>query len=70
LAELPKLLSLIVPFFGEQTLALLQKGQGFASEIEQAQHDWQFDLACHSSHIDEESVILAIGNLRSRQCFT
>jgi len=66
LAELPKLLELIAPFFGEQTLALLQKGQGFAQEIEQARRDWQFDVTCHPSLIDEESTILAISNLQSR----
>jgi len=64
LADLPKLLALIAPFFGEQTLALLQKGQGFIQEIEQARRKWQFDLVCYPSRIDEESTILAIRNLQ------
>jgi len=63
LAELPSLLRLIAPFLGEQTLALLQKGQGFTQEIEQARHGWQFDVTCHSSLVDQDSVILAIRNL-------
>jgi len=63
LAELPSLLRLIAPFLGEQTLALLQKGQGFTQEIEQARRGWQFDVRCHSSLVDQDSVILAIRNL-------
>jgi len=79
LAELPKLLTMIAPFFerqrqelltetdeGKNILALLPKGQGYLQEIEQAQQFWSFDLHKHPSQTDAESVILAIRNLRPR----
>jgi len=66
LAELPKLFTLIAPFFGEHTMALLQKGRGFSQEIDHARHDWQFDLVPYPSAINEDSAILAIRNLRPK----
>lgn len=64
LAPLPKLCSLITRFMGSETVALVHKGQDFASEIEEATKYWDFDVVQHPSRIEDGSVILAISNLK------
>ncbi|MEP0521615.1 MAG: 16S rRNA (guanine(527)-N(7))-methyltransferase RsmG [Hyphomicrobiales bacterium] len=66
LAPLPKLCGLISRFMGSETVALIHKGQDFASEIEEATKYWDFDVLQHPSRIEDGSVILAISNLKSR----
>ncbi|UNF47014.1 16S rRNA (guanine(527)-N(7))-methyltransferase RsmG [Bartonella krasnovii] len=65
LASLDELLRLIFPLFTKKTIALLQKGRDYSTEIENASANWQFDLLKHKSKIDENSVILEISHLRS-----
>ncbi|QEE12991.1 16S rRNA (guanine(527)-N(7))-methyltransferase RsmG [Bartonella krasnovii] len=65
LASLDELLRLIFPLFTQKTIALLQKGRDYSTEIENASANWQFDLLKHKSKIDENSVILEISHLRS-----
>jgi len=64
LADLPKLLTLISPFFNGHTIALLQKGRNFLQEVEQARRDWRFDIAQYPSVTESSAVILTIRNLR------
>jgi len=66
-ADLPILLTLIAPFYGPQTIALLQKGRGFLQEIEQARLNWLFDVEQYPSLTDQGAAILVIRNLRSIQ---
>ncbi|GAA5096502.1 16S rRNA (guanine(527)-N(7))-methyltransferase RsmG [Bartonella acomydis] len=65
LASLDDLLRLIFPLFTQKTIALLQKGRDYSTEIKNASANWQFDLLKHKSKIDENSVILEISHLRS-----
>lgn len=64
LAPLPKLCGLLSRFMGSETVALVHKGQDFASEIEEATKYWGFDVIQHPSRIEDGSVILAISNLK------
>lgn len=64
LAPLPKLCGLVSRFMGSDTVALVHKGQDFASEIEEATKYWDFDVLQHPSRIEDGSVILAISNLK------
>lgn len=64
LAPLPKLCGLISRFMGSETVALVHKGQDFASEIEEATKYWDFDVVQHPSRIEDGSVILCISNLK------
>ncbi|WP_273753961.1 16S rRNA (guanine(527)-N(7))-methyltransferase RsmG [Bartonella sp. MM73XJBT.G] len=65
LASLDELLRLIFPLFTQKTIAVLQKGRDYSTEIKKASANWQFDLLKHKSKIDENSVILEISHLRS-----
>ncbi|UTO28398.1 16S rRNA (guanine(527)-N(7))-methyltransferase RsmG [Bartonella harrusi] len=65
LASLDILLQLIFPLLTKKTIALLQKGRDYATEIKNASANWQFDLLKHKSKIDENSVILEISHVRS-----
>ncbi|EJF97200.1 16S rRNA (guanine(527)-N(7))-methyltransferase RsmG [Bartonella taylorii] len=65
LASLDALLQLIFPLFTKKTIALLQKGRDYATEIENASANWRFDLLKHKSKIDESSIILEISHVRS-----
>ncbi|WP_175868669.1 16S rRNA (guanine(527)-N(7))-methyltransferase RsmG [Bartonella gabonensis] len=65
LAPLNVLLQLIFPLLTEKTVALLQKGRDYATEIKNASANWHFDLLIHKSKVDENSVILEISHIRS-----
>lgn len=65
LAPLDDLLQLIFPLLTEKTIALLQKGRDYSTEITNASANWHFDLLKHKSKIDENSVILEISHVRS-----
>ncbi|EJF80145.1 ribosomal RNA small subunit methyltransferase G [Bartonella sp. DB5-6] len=65
LASLDTLLQLIFPLLTQKTIALLQKGRDYATEIKNASANWQFDLLKHKSKIDESSIILEISHVRS-----
>ncbi|OPB35689.1 16S rRNA (guanine(527)-N(7))-methyltransferase RsmG [Bartonella taylorii] len=65
LASLDALLQLIFPLFTKKTIALLQKGRDYATEIKNASANWRFDLLKHKSKIDESSIILEISHVRS-----
>ncbi|WP_413154226.1 16S rRNA (guanine(527)-N(7))-methyltransferase RsmG [Bartonella sp. cb54] len=67
LASLDKLLQLIFPLLTEKTIALLQKGRDYSTEIKNASANWHFDLLKYKSKINENSVILEISHVRSRK---
>lgn len=64
LAPLEKLTELMVPLMAPKTVALVHKGQDFASEIEKASKYCDFDVIQHKSQLDNRSVILALSGLR------
>ncbi|WP_455481976.1 16S rRNA (guanine(527)-N(7))-methyltransferase RsmG [Bartonella sp. B35(2025)] len=64
LASLDVLLQLIFPLLTQKTIALLQKGRDYATEITNASANWHFDLLKYKSKIDENSVILEISHVR------
>lgn len=66
LAPLPKLCGLISPLMGSETVALVHKGQDFASEIEEATKYWDFDVLQYPSRVEDGSVVLAVSNLKKR----
>ncbi len=66
LAPLDKLTELMVPLMAPETVALVHKGQDFASEIEKASKYCDFDVIQHKSQLDDRSVILALSKLRLR----
>ncbi|ALE03262.1 16S rRNA (guanine(527)-N(7))-methyltransferase RsmG [Bartonella ancashensis] len=65
LAPLDHLLKISFPLFSQNTIALLQKGQYYGKEIENASKNWRFDLLKHQSKIDKNSVILEISHVQS-----
>ncbi|GAA4658217.1 16S rRNA (guanine(527)-N(7))-methyltransferase RsmG [Bartonella pachyuromydis] len=65
LTSLDELLGLIFPLLTRKTIAVLQKGRDYSTEIKKASANWQFDLLKHKSKIDENSVILEISHLLS-----
>lgn len=66
LAPLDKLTEMMIPLMGSETVALVHKGQDFASEIEKASKYCDFDVIQHKSQLDDRSVILALSKLRLR----
>lgn len=64
LAPLPRLLPLVAPFFGDQTVGLFLKGREVAAELEQAALDWTFDVQLHRSVTDGEGRIVQLSQLR------
>ncbi|WP_332065228.1 16S rRNA (guanine(527)-N(7))-methyltransferase RsmG [Bartonella sp. CB189] len=65
LASLNDLLRLIFPLLTEKTIALLQKGRDYSTEIINASANWNFNMLKHRSKIDRNSVILEISHVRS-----
>ncbi|ENN90142.1 16S rRNA (guanine(527)-N(7))-methyltransferase RsmG [Bartonella bovis] len=65
LASLNVLLQLLSPLLTQKTIALLQKGRDYMTEIKNASANWHFDLLKHQSKIDINSVILEISHVRS-----
>lgn len=63
LAPLDKLTNLLAPLMRPETVALVHKGQDFASEIEKASKYCDFDVIQHKSQLDDRSVILALSKL-------
>ncbi|WP_336278683.1 16S rRNA (guanine(527)-N(7))-methyltransferase RsmG [Bartonella sp. CB175] len=65
LASLNDLLKLIFPLLTPKTIALLQKGRDYSTEITIASANWHFNLLKYKSKIDENSVILEVSHVRS-----
>ena len=64
LAELQSLLDMSAPWLCAGAVGWFHKGRDYRSEIEKARRSWRFDLVEHKSAIEEDSVILQIGNLQ------
>lgn len=63
LAPLPKLLGLVAPFFGPQTVALFLKGRDAAVEVSEARQNFAFDCTLEPSLTDPEASLAVIRNL-------
>ena len=66
LAELRGLFTLIHPFFGPQTVAILHKGKDYAVELAESRLAWDFDVVLTNSVTDDRGVLLRITNLRPK----
>jgi 16S rRNA (guanine527-N7)-methyltransferase len=66
LAELRGLLTLIHPFFGPETVAILHKGKDYAVELAESRLAWDFDVVLTNSVTDDRGVLLRITNLRPK----
>lgn len=66
LAPLNELLGLTFPWLSQTARGLFHKGRDYRHELEESVPSWQFDLVEHRSKIDDDSVILEIGNLAGR----
>ena len=65
-APLPKLLAYALPYWHEDTQAILLKGQRAQDEIEQAKALFDFDVTLSPSLTDPEGRIVVIKGLRSK----
>jgi len=66
LADLHVLFTLIHPFFGPETVAILHKGKDHAVELAESRLAWDFDVVLTNSATDERGVLLRITNLRPK----
>jgi len=66
-APLCRLLEMAEPLFLSGATGLFHKGRGYASEIEECDGVWKFDLVSHASKTSEDSVLLEISNLQRAQ---
>jgi len=66
LADLRGLCTLIHPFFGPETVAILHKGKDYAVEVAESRLAWDFDVVLTNSATDDRGVLLRITNLRPK----
>ncbi len=66
LAPLDQLLGLTFPWLSRTSRGFFHKGRDYRQELEESIPAWRFDLIEHQSKIDDDSVILEIGNLTRR----
>lgn len=65
LAELPLLLKLSRPFLEKGATALFHKGREYREELAKCDGLGSFDLLCHESKVEQDSVILEISNFKA-----
>jgi 16S rRNA (guanine527-N7)-methyltransferase len=67
LAELDQLLAFVGPWAerNPDLRAYFHKGRDYRTELEKSRRRWAFDLVLHDSTIEQDSVILEIGDVRS-----
>ena len=66
LAPLDRLFSLILPYFGADTMALLPKGGDAESEKRVAEASWVFDSTLVFSQTSDAGRVVCVRNLRQR----
>ena len=66
LADLAALFTLIHPFFGPETVAILHKGKDHAVELAESRLAWDFDVVLTNSVTDDRGVLLRVTNLRPK----
>ena len=66
LAPLERLISLSLPFFGDDTVGVFPKGRGAESEIADARTAWAFDVETTPSLTEEAARIVLIRRPRAR----
>ena len=64
LASLQKLFEYSSVWLEDGAVGLFHKGRDFERELAECDGLWSFDLVCHSSKLEEGSVILEISNLK------
>jgi len=64
LAPLTNLLSLTHRHLGTEGRAIFLKGSSYLQEIEEAKHEWAFDIQAIPSKTDQESAVLILGGIR------
>lgn len=65
LAPLVRLISLSLPFFGDDTIGIFPKGRGAESEIAEARATWAFDAETVPSLTDEAARIVLVRRPRA-----
>ncbi|MCF6325856.1 MAG: 16S rRNA (guanine(527)-N(7))-methyltransferase RsmG [Devosiaceae bacterium] len=65
-APLSRLLGLMLPFWCEDTVAIIHKGHEFSAELSESRANWDFDVIRRVSKVDVSGVILEIRRLKSR----
>ena len=63
LADLPKLLPWVAPFFTSSTIALLHKGRGWQEELTEAEQSWKLQAEILQSVTDEAARIIKVSQL-------
>ena len=63
LAPLDQLLGYVQRHMGQEGIALLSKGSGAVSEVEQARKTWSFTLESTPSMTDSSAAVLKIGEI-------
>ncbi len=66
LTEVHALFTLIHPFFGPETVAILHKGKDYAVELAESRLAWDFDVVLTNSATDDRGVLLRITDLRPK----
>ena len=63
LAPLPRLLPLVAPYFGAETVGLFLKGRDIAAELEEASRSWAFQSELLQSVTDREGRVVRLAAL-------
>jgi 16S rRNA (guanine527-N7)-methyltransferase len=66
LAPLERLISLSLPFFGDETVGIFPKGRGAESEIADARTAWAFDVETTPSLTEQAARIVLVRRPRAR----
>ena len=66
LAPLGRLLDLVFPFFGPDTVGLFLKGRDAEREIAEARQNWQFSVVLRESLTDPAARIVTVRNVEAK----
>ena len=64
LASLDELCALSVAFVGTNSICLFPKGERFATELEAARVNWQFEAQAHASATEPKAGIISLSKLK------
>ncbi|MEQ1670631.1 MAG: 16S rRNA (guanine(527)-N(7))-methyltransferase RsmG [Hyphomicrobium sp.] len=67
LAPLPRLIPLLAPYFGANTVGLFLKGRDVAAELEEARRGWDLECQLLPSVTDAEARIVKLSGLRQKR---
>lgn len=66
LAPLERLCTMALSLCGEASTCYFPKGKNFATELTEAEKQWQFRFTKYTSKIEQDSVILVLSELKRR----